>query len=269
MVTMTNNNMMSSLAFVGTKQSKFGSQYPNSFSLQHYQIVAVIIPFFQWRNWGSKWLNYLSSLTCLENPKWVTIPLFGATESTRTSLQPSFDQHREGARMNPRPCLESWSHVTGKSLEDFSTETKYDSFKLCSQLCVYFETKEVPGTFLLHSRRQNPFHSFVPCAWQPFIYSRAHLGVRLPISDRMLQLGLAPQGLMSLLQCPFLDPVHICYSASFKLCLCISVFCVEPGEDVVLMLCMHMVARGWLWVSSSIILHLVFWNRVFWNRVSH
>lgn len=70
----------------------------------------------------------------------------------------------------------------GKSPEDFGTVMLASTVL---STCVYFETREVPGTFLFHSRGQSSFYRVVaPCK------SRRLLEVRPPARDRMLQLGL-------------------------------------------------------------------------------
>lgn len=100
----------------------------------------------------------------------------------------SFDRHREGARMNLRPCLEPWSHVTEKSLEDFGTVILAPSYALNPVFTLRHMGSQGLSSFTAEDK--NPFHSVVPCEGEPFIHSRAHLGVRLPFDDRMLHLAL-------------------------------------------------------------------------------
>lgn len=80
--------------------------------------------------------------------------------------------------MNPRPYLEPCSHVTeGKSLEDCSTVTLASSCALNPALTLRHERSQ---GFPPSHQRTKSFCSVVPCAGEPFIYSRAHLGVSLP-----------------------------------------------------------------------------------------
>lgn len=134
-----------------------------------------------------------------------------------------------------------------------------------------------PALTLRHERSQDfsPSHqrtksfcSVVPCAGEPFIYSRAHLGVSLPTGTGCSSRALAAlQSLEPSPRCSLLDPLCICYSAPFRLgpCLLISVKSVlsisgfrgGAGEDVGHM-CMHVAGRGWPQVSSTISLRLVY-----------
>lgn len=135
-----------------------------------------------------------------------------------------------------------------------------------------------PALTLRHERSQDfpPSHqrtksfcSVVPCAGEPFIYSRVHLGVCLPTGTGCSRRAFpALQSLESPPRCSLPDSLCICSSAPFRLGPCplisvesvlsISGFRVGAAEDVGHR-CMHVAGRGRpLSVSDCL-----------WNRVSH
>lgn len=105
--------------------------------------------------------------------------------------------------MNPIPCLVSCCRRT--SPEDFSTVTLASTVL---STCVYLESQEVPGTYLIHSRGQSSFLSVVPLC-----KSKTHLGVGPPARRGYCSFP-ALQGIGSLPWYPFLDPLSICYNGS-------------------------------------------------------